>query len=611
MSLRSISAVVACTFGMSGCLADPDGKANTLYAEASRAMTMCTTEADNYTDALDLYSSARASIERILADFSSTQIAVDLYSGNTKISGWSLDAFRDLKYPLKASAELEKSPLALALHFADKDVPDERAKVLSAIAGRYAAAGQDEQADQLLSRALATPRLRLPQQTKVAALTEVAGNYGAVRKRDQASQLLFEALKEVRAIADPLQRTRALAAIANSHGTAGQGDEGAEVLSEAVEGAEAIKYPWPRAIAFRDIAKAYAEIGRFNEALALVEAISTEERKLTELGQDIHAYAETGNLDQAMRLLAEVAELNTKLAKAGVLDLDRGKARIKRTASRIRQVFAESLATNLPYGDVGQLGRARELVDSIDDAADKVMALVAVAEGYAEAGRQEHAAQVLSLAIETAETIASPQDKPMVLAKIAGAYAKVGDISRASEIADNVNSSPASESVVKALFEIAEKYIEAGEPQEAALIVGQAIAMADSVKAEKFWGLEKIAGKYADSGQLTQALAAVESMETKDEMRDGWRSSSKGSLVFRKGKALAAIAGKYTEAGELPQALLIAENIEDLGWKSAVLGGIAAEYAGAGREPSDQDKLTLKRITQKTSPILLFWKVLE
>jgi len=74
----------------SGCSTDPNEKANELYVEASQIMQSVKAEAGSYSEALESYNNARKILERIVSKYASSNVAVRLISGQTRISGLTL-----------------------------------------------------------------------------------------------------------------------------------------------------------------------------------------------------------------------------------------------------------------------------------------------------------------------------------------------------------------------------------------------------------------------------------------------------------------------------------------------------------------------------------------
>lgn len=118
MKVVSTLSIILLTFTflhISGCSGDPNKKANKLYTEASQALQLSKKENKNYSDLLDSYKSAKNRIDRILSEYPSSNIAVELSSDGIKVSGLTLSQFRELELSLKVLAEAEQSPLSCAL----------------------------------------------------------------------------------------------------------------------------------------------------------------------------------------------------------------------------------------------------------------------------------------------------------------------------------------------------------------------------------------------------------------------------------------------------------------------------------------------------------------
>ncbi|HPG00874.1 MAG TPA: hypothetical protein PLE77_12470, partial [Kiritimatiellia bacterium] len=138
-------AFITCTFTalltVAGC-SSPDEKANTLYVQASIAAqeAMLAQKQRRYQKAFASYEDARDRIERILSNYSSSSVAVELISGERQIFKMPLETFRELGMPMKIAADVEEDPLVSALFFAaklDKPYSTQKAEVLIRIARGY------------------------------------------------------------------------------------------------------------------------------------------------------------------------------------------------------------------------------------------------------------------------------------------------------------------------------------------------------------------------------------------------------------------------------------------------------------------------------------------
>ena len=98
-----------------GCSEDPNKAANKLYTEASLSFQKSKTQSNSYSELYDSYRSTKSQIERLISKYPSSNIAVGLLSGNTKISGLTLSQFRKLESSLRPLVELEESGFKCAL----------------------------------------------------------------------------------------------------------------------------------------------------------------------------------------------------------------------------------------------------------------------------------------------------------------------------------------------------------------------------------------------------------------------------------------------------------------------------------------------------------------
>ena len=175
---------VVCLIGIisffSGCSTDPNEKANELYVEASQLMQSAKT-VESYSEAFEIYNSALKNIQRIMSKYSTSTLAVQLVSGETKIEGLALSEFQKLEGHLKRLAEAEQNLLSCALFIAKTiENANFKAWALAEIAGKYAEVGQKEKAAQIVSQALETAKTIEDASYKAVALAEIAGKYAEV-----------------------------------------------------------------------------------------------------------------------------------------------------------------------------------------------------------------------------------------------------------------------------------------------------------------------------------------------------------------------------------------------------------------------------------------------
>lgn len=96
------------------CSGDPNEKANELYVQAVQ-LVRSAKQVGSYSEALPLYEQAGDRIERIASQYSGSNIAVNLISGQTRISNLTLSEFQELEGLLKRLADAEQDPFSCAL----------------------------------------------------------------------------------------------------------------------------------------------------------------------------------------------------------------------------------------------------------------------------------------------------------------------------------------------------------------------------------------------------------------------------------------------------------------------------------------------------------------
>jgi tetratricopeptide (TPR) repeat protein len=187
----------------------------------------------------------------------SSNVAVSLLSGQTTISGFTLNEFQDLESSLKPFAEAEQEILSCALLVANTiKEADAKALLLGIIAGGYAKAGQKEKAGQILTQALETANTIKNRFPKDRALAGIADAYAEGGQFTQALETAntIKYFKETKA--------RVLAGIASGYAKAGQKEKADQILTQALKTANTCVFEGPKARALAEIASAYAEAGQ-------------------------------------------------------------------------------------------------------------------------------------------------------------------------------------------------------------------------------------------------------------------------------------------------------------------------------------------------------------
>lgn len=464
----------------SGCSTDPNEKANELYVEASQIMQNIKIEAKSYSEAVALYHKAGNIIDQISTQYPSSNLAVSLMSGQTRISGLTLSEFEVLEGFLEPLAEAEKTPLSCALLVVETiEDADDKAEALAKIAVKFAEVGQKEKATQILSQALKTAKT-IEDKDKTKPGLDIAESYAKIGQTDKA----FQVLRLYYSKNNAFEISGVLREIAVSYAKSGQKEEATKTFSRSVEVAKQIQDPYKirfKSLALWLIASSYAEAGYFVQAIETAKIIKNKSEKSRAL-YFVFNYAEANQLPQALEII--------KSMKIGLW-----KARALYT-------------TAVKYAETGQnekaskiLNQALEITRSMGGGLRrKAMVLSEIAVKFAEVGQREKAAQILSQALETARTIKDGDDKAEAFLDIAGGYAKIGLFNQALETAKTIEDA---DDKAEALLRIAGSYAKIGKKKMAAQILSQAFETTKAMKRSKnkFYTLCEIAESYAKAGQ--------------------------------------------------------------------------------------------------------------
>jgi len=523
---------------LSGCSTDPNEKANELYVEASKIMENQQKETHSRSDAIKLYNNAQEKIGVILSKYSSSNIAVALISGQTKIAGLTMGEFQKLEGYLKALVEAERISIirrqrvkktidaaenkilfcAIIVARTIKDTND-KAKALFDIAGEYAKAGQKKKADQVLSQALKVARTIKNADDKAETLVEIAGEYAKVGQKEKTGQLLSQAFETAKTSESTYSKDEALAKIAGKYAAVGQ-------FTQALETAETIE-TFYKTLALVDIAGEYAKGGQFSQALKVAGTIEATDDKAKALFNIAGEYAEAGQLSQALEVARTI--MNAKL-KAISLSNIAGRYTVEHKKTTVHL-----------------LSKALKVAKTINDGDDraKAKALVEIAGEYAKAGQKKKAVTLLTQSFEMAKTIGDDYSRSSVLADIAGKYAAVGQFTQALGTVKTIGGKYWKGWKARALYNIAREYAESGQKKKAYKLLSQSFEIARTIGDGHWrgWVWADIAREYAEAGQKKKAeqlLSLVLEMA----------KTIKGADV--KAEVLADIAGKYTEIGYQP-----------------------------------------------------------
>lgn len=211
--------IIAClTILLLTGFSSPDEKANKLFVEAFQLIKPAQElEKVSYAEALKLYEDALAKLDRIISKYPSSQLAVKLIQDEAKIESYTITELKEIVSQVKMKADAEASPLACALFVAAHwDLT-----VVADIAGKYAEAGQYDQALQIV-KTIEEPI------GKDVALAKIAVAYAKAEQYDQALQI-------AKTIEDADVEARALVEMAGKYAKAEQYDRALQVAKAILQ----------------------------------------------------------------------------------------------------------------------------------------------------------------------------------------------------------------------------------------------------------------------------------------------------------------------------------------------------------------------------------------
>ena len=521
-----------------GCAGDPNEKANKLYVEASMAASKFLSnnsgQDSNYSMVYDSYVDVKDKLELILSKYPSSDIAVGLMSEKIKVSDLTLRQFLNNEDILREIKKAEQSPFSCAMLISDtiEDAKD-KARILFGIAKIYAAAGYEEKVTHLFSKAfdIASTISDISTYEKCSALVNIAKVYAEHDNFEQAIALA-ETIDIKRGKSEVFLFT------AKMHIKAGQKVKAAQLLSKAFESAKiSVKY---KSYTLRDIAETYIEVGLLDQALEVANSIDYPSNKWeslepgkTQILLDIaDGYSVDGQKEKALNVLYQVDET---FKRRGFKNAN-------------ANLFAD------------------------------------LAGSYVKAEQKKYASNLLSIALEINNEDYNLYSKARILGGIATQYAKIGQeekasqlLSQALEVSESIDKDGTSS---EAMCYIICEYVEVAQKEKAVKLLFQLLERTDI----NLSCLSRVAGKFADLGQMDQAAAI----------------SLKSKFEFTWGAEYINLLGKFVDTGRMDQAFeIIMQNGGSR--KSSVLVEFVDKYAGIGE--NNQTKNLLSKIFEATKTI--------
>jgi tetratricopeptide (TPR) repeat protein len=381
-------------------------------------------------------------------------------------------------------------------------------------------------------------------------------------------------------IQDPGQQSLAYRWIGEALLARNELEDARAVLRQALAAAETIDSDWDKASELGWVAEALAQAGEIkglNQALEAAEAIENELNRVMALGNIARALVQVGEKNGLDRALGAAAEIRDGSAKAFALDM-------------LAPVLAQS----------GELNRALEVAETIENEGNRASALSQMAEILAQVGNrvgldrvrmaatavegQDAKALVLSglvralaqvgefdRALAEVEAIGVEEHRASALSGVVQALAQAGEFDRALAEVEAIG---IEEHAVSALSGAAQALARAGEEGRAVDVANKALAVAEAIGDDEYkaYALNEVAQAMAqarDQAGLDRVLTAAAAIKFPDFQLEALNGVAE------------AMAQARDEAG-LGRALAAAEAIEDEDFRASALSRVATAFAQMG-----------------------------
>jgi tetratricopeptide (TPR) repeat protein len=331
----------------------------------------------------------------------------------------ALEAARSIDYPdLKAPLLIELAARAQrdqqntdALEFLreatetaeDIEFADQRISTLVSIALVTNRCGQENQALELLSKA--------QDQCKEsegfdpdAVLAQIAAAYAELKRYDSADQVIEE-------IESPFQFAHATARVAMEYTRAGNPARALELLADATEIVRSEEVYGDHSLMLREsllsqLAGCYALVGHYDEALQMIELMTSQDRQDQTLDEIAKLYMRGEHNSRAFQA-AEMIEDNYArvLCELSIVEAFKNSNQLELADQALSQLLARTATMERPY--------------------EKAMALMEIAPRLAQREQVAQAAEVLAEALATVTMINDPYHQSQALINLSGKYQKL------------------------------------------------------------------------------------------------------------------------------------------------------------------------------------------
>jgi hypothetical protein len=329
------------------------------------------------------------------------------------------------------------------------------------------------------------------------------------------------------------------------------------------------------------------------QAFEAIEQVEDVSAKVTLLDQIINSYEGSSELSLLEQLVNQ-ANPSQRQQVAAVLpqavqvtqSLNSGYSAAKtRTLTSIARYYS---ILEQPQQTQTVLAQALQASQSIRGAEFQTKALTSIAQVYVAIRQPQSAAPILAQSLQFAQAATYPNAyrKAWSLEPIAQLYAQIGELDRALQVAQQIENAPYYQSA--AMIAVINQYLQAGQ-------LDRAVSIASDVPADdqRALILGAIAGGYAEAGQPDRAAELLgQALEISDRTR---------TTAPEREQAAVPIIVRYAAAGQFDTALRVLGDFDDPTAKSTGYGAIALLYAKSGQ--TDRAQATLTQAVQNIATI--------
>lgn len=289
---------------------DPDAKIKHTFQKACQEAHLAKElENKSYALAYRKYSKAIAKLNCIINKYSSSEIALNLFSNKLKIGPYPFLQFKEDIIPIaKMRAEAESNPLVCAyyaidlldtIQYEDK-MKQMKAAKLAKISTEFTQNWKNKKGASVLSKGTEIVQTIYSDSFKVAALAEMAYILGEAGKHKDSLLLISQAETIIQEMS-PNDRQEALLKIVTAYCQLDEFELAEELISQ-------FKLPTLDK-AWSSIAQNYAEKGKLRTALKTAANVTNDQLQAETLHTICVAYAANGKIERAGELASEINRL--------------------------------------------------------------------------------------------------------------------------------------------------------------------------------------------------------------------------------------------------------------------------------------------------------------